>query len=125
MQFVTGGGIWVIKIYFDPELILLFAFNPLYEVNEFDVGIGGVENLKYEKHDYHLGIGISVFSIQYRDIESTGSSFYGHGGVSWIITNTFAIGIDIRKSAEIQSSSNSNSVNSGYFQYTLTLNHQW
>lgn len=108
-----------------PELSLLLAFDPLYGGSEYDLGIGGISNLYFQKYVFYLGAGVSLFSSTYGDNNSNGLAFYGHGGISRAINTSFSIGLDIRKSSEIYTKSSSDNDDTGYFHYAISLERTW
>jgi len=109
----------------NPEISLLFASDPLNGGSEYDVGAGGIYNLYFQKYKFYLGAGVSLFSSSYGDNDSDGMAFYGHGGISWTVNTSLSVGLDIRKSFEIDSKSNSGNDDIGYSQYAISFERLW
>lgn len=109
----------------NPEINALIAFDPLYGGSEYDLGAGTRYNHRIKKFTLFVGAGVSIFSTSYGAKESNGIAIYGHGGLLRIINDSFSIGLDLRKSNEINLKSNYNYDKFGYYQYALNFDWFW
>jgi hypothetical protein len=111
----------------EPEISATLGFDPVFGGSEYDLGIGGVYQIKKKLFTIDLGIGISYFSREFGANETDGSTYYWRAAIIWNNSDTHGVGLDFRRLKVINSSSNalSNTEDVGYFQTSLVWQFNW
>ncbi len=110
-----------------PEASATLGFDPLYGGSEYDLSIGGVYQVENKAFNIDLGSGLSYFSSSYGVNEVDGTAYYMRAAITWNISNSHALGFDIRKLKEINSNATvvENSSKVGYLQTSLLWRIRW